>query len=67
MHIVSDTLKDVRRMILVLALNDDFSVIHGFEISAFSPKCDSMPCKLMHQFMVLSAETHNYPLLREEW
>ena len=28
MHIVSDTLKEVRRMILVLALNDDFSVIH---------------------------------------
>ena len=38
MHIVSDTLKDVRRMILVLALNDDFSVIHGFEISALSPE-----------------------------
>ena len=28
MHIVSDTLKETRRMILVLALNDDFSVIH---------------------------------------
>ena len=28
MHIVSDTLMDVRRMILVIALNDDFSVIH---------------------------------------
>ena len=28
MHIVSDTLMDVRRMILVLALNDDFSAIH---------------------------------------
>ena len=28
MCIVSDTLMDVRRMILVLALNDDFSVIH---------------------------------------
>ena len=28
MHIVSDTLKEVRCMILVLALNDDFSVIH---------------------------------------
>ena len=28
MHIVSDTLMEVRRMILVLALNDDFSVIH---------------------------------------
>ena len=37
MHIVSDTLKDVRRMILVIALNDDFSVIHGFEIAAFPP------------------------------
>ena len=28
MHIVSDTLMEVRRMILVLALNDYFSVIH---------------------------------------
>ena len=28
MHIVSDTLMDVRRMILVLALNDIFSAIH---------------------------------------
>ena len=37
-HIVSDTLMDVRRMILVLALNDDYSAIHGFEISAFSPE-----------------------------
>ena len=53
-------------MILVLALNDNFSVIHGFEISAFPSKCPDMPCKLMHQFMVLSFETHNYPLLREE-
>ncbi|KAK8820607.1 hypothetical protein WA556_004927, partial [Blastocystis sp. ATCC 50177/Nand II] len=25
-----------------------------------------MSCKLMHQFMVLSSETHNYPLLRED-
>ena len=66
MHIVSDTLMDVRRMILVLALNDDFSVIHGFEIAVFPPECSDMPCKLMHQFMVLSSETHNYPLLREE-
>ena len=31
---MGDTLRDVRRMILVIALNDDFSVIHGFEISA---------------------------------
>ena len=38
MHIVSDTLMEVRRMILVLALNDDFSVIYGFEISAFPPE-----------------------------
>ena len=53
-------------MILVLALNDHFSVIHGFEISAFPLECPGMPCKLMHQFMVLSVETHNYPLLREE-
>ena len=30
-------LMDVRRMILVLALNDDFSVIYGFEISSFPP------------------------------
>ena len=59
-------LMEARRMILVLALNDHFSVINGFEISAFPPKCPDMPCKLMHQFMVLSAETHNYPLLREE-
>ena len=66
MRIVSDTLREARRVILVLALNDDFSVIHGFEISAFPPECSSMPCKLMHQFMVLSSETHNYPLLREE-
>ena len=66
MHIVSDTLMEVRRMILVLALNDYFPVIYGFEISAFPPKCPDMPCKLMHQFMVLSFETHNYPLLREE-
>ena len=58
---------DVRRMILVLALNDDFSAIHDFEISAFPPEYPGMPCKLMHQFMVLSFETHNYPLLREEW
>ena len=28
MHIMGDTVMDVRRMILVLALNDDFSVIH---------------------------------------
>ena len=28
MCIVEDTLMEVRRMILVLALNDDFSVIH---------------------------------------
>ena len=53
-------------MILVIALSEDFSVIHGFEISAFPPECPCMPCKLMHQFMVLSFETHNYPLLREE-
>ena len=66
MCIVEDTLMEVRRMILVLALNDDFSVIHGFEISAFPPWCLGKPCKLMHQFMVLSFETHNYPLLREE-
>ena len=66
MCIVSDTLMDVRRKILVLALNDNFSVIHGFEISAFPLKCSDMPCKLMHQFMVLSFETRNYPLLREE-
>ena len=66
MHIVSDTLREVRRIILVLALNDHFSAIHGFEISAFPSKCPGMPCKLMHQFMVLSFETHNYPLLREE-
>ena len=61
-----NTLIEVRRMILVLALNDDFSVIYGFEISAFPLKCSDMPCELMHQFMVLSFETHNYPLLREE-
>ena len=66
MHIVSDMLMDVRRMILVLALNDDFSVIYGFKISAFPLKCSDMPCKLMHQFVVLSSETHNYPLLIEE-
>ena len=66
MHIVSDMLMDVRRMILVLALNDDFSVIYGFKISAFPPECHCMPCKLMHQFMVLPSETHNYPLQREE-
>ena len=61
-----NTLIEVRRMILVLALNDNFSAIHGFEISAFPPKCPGMSCKLIHQFMVLSSETHNYPLLREE-
>ena len=66
MYIVSDTLMEVRRLILVLALNDHFSVIHAFEISAFPPKCPDMLCKLMHQFMMLSSETHNYPLLREE-
>ena len=38
MNIVSDTLKEVCRMILVIALNDDFSIIHGFEISAFPPE-----------------------------
>ena len=63
---MGDTLREVRRMILVLALNDDFSVIHAFEISAFPPECPGMSCKLIHQFMVLSSETHNYPLLREE-
>ena len=36
MRIVSDTLREARRMILVITLNDYFSVIHGFEISAFS-------------------------------
>ena len=36
MRIMKDTLMDVRRLILVLALNDYFSIIHGFEISAFS-------------------------------
>ena len=66
MRIMGNTLREVCRMILVLALNDYFSIIHGFEISAFPPECPGMPCKLMHQFMVLSAETHNYPLLREE-
>ena len=66
MHIVSDTLREARRMILVLALNDHFSAIHCFEISAFPPECPDMPCKLIHQFMLLSSETHNYPLLREE-
>ena len=66
MHIMSDTLMEARRMILVLTLNDNFSAIHGFEISAFPPKCPGKLCKLMHQFMVLSSETHNYPLLREE-
>ena len=65
-HIVGGTLMDVRRMILVIGLNDDFSVIHAFEISAFPPECPGMPCKLMHQFMMLSFETHNYPLVREE-
>ena len=59
-------LREARRLILVLALNDDFSVIYGFEISAVPPECPGMSCKLMHQFMVLSFETHNYPLLREE-
>ena len=63
---MSDTLREVHHMILVLALNDHFSAIHGFEISAFPLKCPGMPCKLMHQFMVLSSETYNYPLLREE-
>ena len=53
-------------MILVLALNDYFSAIHSFEISAFPLECPGMPCKLIHQFMVLSVERHNYPLLREE-
>ena len=38
MHIVSDMMMDARRMILVLALNDYFSAIHGFEISAFPPE-----------------------------
>ena len=38
MRIMGDTLRDVRHMILVLALNDDFSAIHGFEISAFPPE-----------------------------
>ena len=66
MHIVKDTLREARHMILEIALNDDFSVIHGFEISVFPLKCSDMPCKLMHQFMLLSSETLNYPLLREE-
>ena len=66
MRIMGNTLREARRMILVLALNDHFSVIHAFEISAFPPECPGMPCKLMDQFMVLSFETHNYPLLREE-
>ena len=57
---------ELRRLILVLALNDYFSAIHGFEISAFPLECPGMPSKLMHQFMVLSFETHNYPLLIEE-
>ena len=57
---------ELRRMILVLALNDYFSAIHGFEISSFPLECPGMPSKLMHQFMVLSVERHNYPLLREE-
>ena len=38
MRIMGDTLREVRRMILVLALNDDFSVIYGFEISVFPPE-----------------------------
>ena len=38
MYIVGNTLREARRMILVLALNDIFSVIHGFEISAFPPE-----------------------------
>ena len=38
MRIMGDTLREVRRMILVLALNDNFSVIHGFEISSFPPE-----------------------------
>ena len=63
---MGDTLRDVRRIILVIALNDDFSVIQCIEFSAFPPEYPDMPCKLMHQFMVLSSETHNYPLLREE-
>ena len=66
MYIVGNTLREARRMILVLALNDIFSVIHCFEISVFPSKCPDMLCKLMYQFMLLSAETHNYPLLREE-
>ena len=57
---------ELRRLILVLALNDYFSAIHGFEISAFPLECPDMPCKLMYQFMLLSSETHNYSLLREE-
>ena len=66
MRVVKDTLRDVRRMILVIALNGNFSTIQGFKISAFLPECPGIPCKLMHQFMVLSSETRNYPLLREE-
>ena len=38
MRIMGDTLREVRRMILVIVFNDYFSVIHAFEISAFPPE-----------------------------
>ena len=38
MHIMGNTLREARRMILVIASNDIFSVIHGFEISVFPPE-----------------------------
>ena len=38
MRIMGDTLREARRMILVLALNDHFSVIYGFEIASLPPE-----------------------------
>ena len=59
MSIMQDTLREERRVIIVMTFNDDSSA------SRPPPSSPSIPSKCVRQFMsaiLLSAETHNYPL-----
>ena len=58
MSIVKDTLREARRVIVVMTFNDDSSA------SRPPPSNPSIPSKCVHQFMspiLLSAEMHTLP------
>ena len=58
MSIVKDTLREARRVIIVMTFNDDLSN------SRPPPSSPSTPSKCVHQFMspiLLFAETHTLP------